>query len=112
MSHIKDFELVSHGFVNENAFEEPACNPHTHILTGRGISELEAFNDVMEQIRTNEGILDLSALELEAKDLDDEYYDPPFQAVMDEDEEGFGYSDSDDDGDVWYFYSIKYTLLK
>ncbi len=112
MSHIKDYEFISHGFVNENAFEEPASTPHTHILTGRGISELEAFNDVLEQIKTNEGILDLSVLEEAAGTLDDEYYNPPFQAILDEDEEGFGYSDSDEDGDVWYFYSIKYTLNK
>jgi hypothetical protein len=113
MSNIKDFELISHGFVNENEFEEPAATPFNKILTGRGINEVEAFNDVLEQIKSTEGILDVSEISVDAGDLDDEYYDPPFQSVADEDDEDiFGFSEEVADGDVWFFYSIKYTLKK
>ena len=112
MNSIKDFELISHGFVNENEFEEPAATPYSKILTGRGINEIEAFNDVIEQIVATEGAIDLTAIELDAGDLEDEYYDPPFQAVSDEDEDSFGFAGEVEDGDVWFFYSVKYTLKK
>jgi hypothetical protein len=112
MSNIKDFELISHGFVNENEFEEPTATPYSKILTGRGLSEIDAFNDAMEQIKAIEGMIDLSDMELHAGDLEDEYYDPPFQSVSDEDEDRFGFADEVEDGDVWFFYSIKYTLKK
>lgn len=114
MSGIKDFELISHGFVNENEFEEGAASPFQKILTGRGINEIEAFNDVVEQIKSTEGLLDLSSIEIEAGELDDEYFDPPFQSVSDgdDDEEGFGFEEELEDGDTWFFYSIKYNLKK
>jgi|SRR6185369_4417698 hypothetical protein len=114
MSGIKDFELISHGFMNENQFEEGPASPFQKILTGRGINEIEAFNDVVEQIKSTEGLLDLSSIEIEAGELDDEYYDPPFQSVSDgdEDEEGFGFAEEVEDGDTWFFYSIKYNLKK
>lgn len=111
MSSIKDFELISHGFVNENEFEEAMPAPFAKILTGRGINEIEAFNDAVEQVKASEGIVDLADIEIGAGDLDDEYYNQPFQAVSDEEDE-FGFMDEPADGDVWFFYSIKYTMKK
>jgi len=98
MKQIKDYEIVSHGFELSDYFQGcgVAFTKFSDVATGCGATELEAYNDALDQMA---GIgIDVSKLEAAGA----KFSDKPL-----EDDEG---SDENEQYDTMnYYLSIRYN---
>lgn len=112
---VTDFDFVSHGFMPEHDFL--GCDitetNFSKSVSGSGLNEKEAFEDVLLQLSIQEKIseIDTSDIEKEARDLSEEYHDDPLEYDSYDDDDNGGFQPQElSSGDTWFYFSIRYNL--